>query len=81
MMLVMLLYSCYLYKLLLAGEFGVVYRARLGPMGLSGREVAVKTLKGLSTRKMATLCYFMQCIVHIFTTRYLHSRKMSMIYT
>ena len=28
------------------GEFGVVYKARLGPMGLSGREVAVKTLKG-----------------------------------
>ena len=32
---------------LLAGEFGIVYRARLGAQGRSGREVAVKTLKGL----------------------------------
>ena len=28
------------------GEFGIVYRARLGPQGRAGREVAVKTLKG-----------------------------------
>ena len=28
------------------GEFGIVYRATLGPHGRSGQEVAVKTLKG-----------------------------------
>ena len=31
---------------ILPGEFGIVYRARLGPQGRAGREVAVKTLKG-----------------------------------
>ena len=31
---------------LLTGEFGVVYRARLGSKGISCQEVAVKTLKG-----------------------------------
>ena len=30
----------------LTGEFGIVYKARLGPQGTAGREVAVKTLKG-----------------------------------
>ena len=29
-----------------AGEFGIVYKARLHQHGRSGREVAVKTLKG-----------------------------------
>ena len=42
---------------LLPGEFGVVYRARLGPKGVSSREVAVKTLKGLLTRCITPLCY------------------------
>ena len=32
---------------LLTGEFGVVYRGRLGSKGISCREVAIKTLKGL----------------------------------
>ena len=36
-----------LKAIFLTGEFGVVYRARLGSKGKSGREVAVKTLKGL----------------------------------
>ena len=31
------------------GEFGIVYRARLGPVGKNSIEVAVKTLKGLLT--------------------------------
>ena len=30
------------------GEFGVVYKAMLGPKGTFSREVAVKTLKGWS---------------------------------
>ena len=31
---------------MLTGEFGVVYKALLGPKGAFSREVAVKTLKG-----------------------------------
>ena len=38
------------------GEFGVVYRARLGSKGISGQEVAVKTLKGLF--KFTTFTFF-----------------------
>ena len=32
---------------MLTGEFGVVYRGKLGFKGMSYREVAIKTLKGL----------------------------------
>ena len=32
----------------LAGEFGIVYRARFSPQGRPSREVAIKTLKGWS---------------------------------
>ena len=32
---------------LLTGEFGIVYRARLGSKGMTGQVVAVKTLKGM----------------------------------
>ena len=44
--------SCLLYKLLielppLSGEFGIVYKAKLGPTGRNSRDVAVKTLKGM----------------------------------
>ena len=34
------------------GEFGIVYRAKLGSMGTHIKEVAVKTLKGLSFRNL-----------------------------
>ena len=36
-------YLCHIYT----GEFGVVYKAKLGPLGPNRRVVAVKTLKGL----------------------------------
>ena len=35
-----------------SGEFGIVYRAKLGPKGTFCREVAVKTLKGLLKRNV-----------------------------
>ena len=35
--------------LLLSGEFGIVYKGKIGSRGRSSREVAVKTLKGLSS--------------------------------
>ena len=40
---------------LLTGEFGVVYRGRLGSKGISCREVAIKTLKGLFKCNIYTL--------------------------
>ena len=40
---------------LLTGEFGVVYRGRLGSKAISYQEVAIKTLKGLCVVRIYTL--------------------------
>ena len=37
----------FLWYAAIPGEFGIVYRARLGPRGRFSHVVAVKTLKGL----------------------------------
>ena len=43
-------------SIILTGEFGVVYRARLGSKGMACQEVAVKTLKGLTNFTFSFLC-------------------------
>ena len=44
----------HLSNLVISGEFGVVYRARLGPRGRFSRVVAVKTLRGLWSKRKLT---------------------------
>ena len=38
--------KCEIFKIFIQGEFGIVYKARLGPRGTFSSQVAVKTLKG-----------------------------------